>query len=260
MTQTPMLPGWASKAMIVMVVAMLIGGVLVVKRFLEVRPREVPSVVNQPVEDAKATLKAAGFGDSKINQRPDDVVPANNVIDQLPKAGDFLGGRQSVSLVVSTGPSNIKVPSVVGKSSADAIDVLKKLKLNPVVDDTKALPNDAPKGQILSQDPAENEQVPPNTTIHLVPSAGPQGVSVPDFTGKTEDAARDLANSKNLIIVPIRQKDPNGKKNATKPGAAWKQSPAPGTDAKPNAQITVTFEPDAPAGTTTSSAPPAAGN
>ncbi|MBP2706282.1 Stk1 family PASTA domain-containing Ser/Thr kinase [Microbispora sp. RL4-1S] len=64
----------------------------------------IPSVVGIPLEEAQKTLKDAGFR-VKIVQQSSDVVAAGNVIDQSPQAGQKFPPNTTITLTVSSGPS-----------------------------------------------------------------------------------------------------------------------------------------------------------
>lgn len=73
--------------------------------------RDLPSVVGQSIEEAQATLEAAGFG-STVGEAIDAVEPAGTIVAQDPPAGRAPGGT-----VITITPSNgqgVGVPSVSG--------------------------------------------------------------------------------------------------------------------------------------------------
>ncbi|ETK34931.1 Stk1 family PASTA domain-containing Ser/Thr kinase [Microbispora sp. ATCC PTA-5024] len=65
---------------------------------------EVPSVVGLTLADAKSTLTGAGFKVKTVEQ-PSDSVPQGNVIDQAPEPGAKLQQGTTITLTVSSGPS-----------------------------------------------------------------------------------------------------------------------------------------------------------
>jgi serine/threonine-protein kinase len=65
---------------------------------------EVPSVVGLTLGDAKSTLEGAGFKVRSVMQ-PSDTVPEANVIDQAPGGGTNQMPGTTITLTVSSGPS-----------------------------------------------------------------------------------------------------------------------------------------------------------
>ncbi|GIH49236.1 Stk1 family PASTA domain-containing Ser/Thr kinase [Microbispora rosea] len=71
---------------------------------------EVPGVLGQTLEDATQTLKGAGFK-VKSQQRSSDTVPQGSVIDQSPPPGTKLNPGTTITLTVSSGPSQQQPPT-----------------------------------------------------------------------------------------------------------------------------------------------------
>ncbi|MFI5959552.1 Stk1 family PASTA domain-containing Ser/Thr kinase [Cryptosporangium sp. NPDC051539] len=70
----------------------------------------VPDVRGAPVAEATATLKGKGFNVSVRNQ-PSDDQPAGTVISQTPGQGSKRSPNSTITITVSTGPSNSPSPS-----------------------------------------------------------------------------------------------------------------------------------------------------
>ncbi|MCZ8511429.1 Stk1 family PASTA domain-containing Ser/Thr kinase [Paenibacillus filicis] len=79
-------------------------------------------------------------------------------------------------------PSEVLVPSVVGKTLADAQTELKGLQLVPEVAGYEAS-KDVPKDTVIRQDPS-NMKVRANSKVKLTVSSGPQKQKMPDVTKK----------------------------------------------------------------------------
>ncbi|GAB3148399.1 Stk1 family PASTA domain-containing Ser/Thr kinase [Microbispora hainanensis] len=75
-----------------------------VRLYVPLEMTEVPPVLGLTLEDATKTLKGAGFK-VKSQQRPSDTVPQGSVIDQSPQPGTKLNPGTTITLTVSTGPS-----------------------------------------------------------------------------------------------------------------------------------------------------------
>jgi eukaryotic-like serine/threonine-protein kinase len=85
-------------------------------------------------------------------------------------------------------PVQVAVPSVTGKTVAEATTLLTQKGLN--LTSTTQSNNDVPVGKIVKQNPGMNVMVDKDSTVAVVVSGGPGLYSVPDVTGKTESQAR----------------------------------------------------------------------
>ena len=81
----------------------------VVKIYVPMEATELPNVVGQTLEDARATLEGADYK-VRVQEQPSDTVPQGSVISQSPQGGTKLPPGRTVTLVVSTGPRQ-DVPS-----------------------------------------------------------------------------------------------------------------------------------------------------
>ncbi|MDX6294487.1 MAG: eukaryotic-like serine/threonine-protein kinase [Kribbellaceae bacterium] len=88
------------------------------------------------------------------------------------------------------GPVQVAVPSVTGKSVAEATTLLTQKGLQ--LSQTTRSNNTVPVGRIVSQKPDTNVMVDQNSTVAVVVSGGPGLYPVPDVVGKTESQARTL--------------------------------------------------------------------
>jgi beta-lactam-binding protein with PASTA domain/tRNA A-37 threonylcarbamoyl transferase component Bud32 len=142
----------------------------------------IPGLTGLTQDQAKQAAKAAGvqvnFG--KQQSSPD---PKGTVISQNPTAGAFAGAR-SVTLVVSSGPPDVAVPSIQNipwKSAQQALDAAGLI--------AKTLPSETseivPAGYVLRVLPAPGKQVSPDSSVDVVLSSGHAPVAVPDVSKKT---------------------------------------------------------------------------
>ena len=83
---------------------------------------EVPNVSGYSENNAKSALKSAGFTDVTVAYDNSDTVASGLVVRTDPSAGTKTAANQTITVTVSTGPSDkrIDVPYVVGESYSDA--------------------------------------------------------------------------------------------------------------------------------------------
>jgi serine/threonine-protein kinase len=80
----------------------------------------VPEVTRVSREQAQRRIKEAGLEVGKIIEQYDDRIPSGFVIDSEPGAGEQVGKRTQVVLVVSKGPAPAPTPTAGGEGSAEA--------------------------------------------------------------------------------------------------------------------------------------------
>ena len=87
-------------------------------------------------------------------------------------------------------PSRILVPSVVGKTLAEATELIKASNLGVA---TRIQESDSSEldGKVLTQEPSAGASVPRMSVVTLVIAKGPDGIPLPDLTGKTRSEAED---------------------------------------------------------------------
>ncbi|MFD0852622.1 PASTA domain-containing protein, partial [Actinomadura adrarensis] len=114
---------------------------------------EVPDVTGKSYAEAKSQLEAAGF-DVKRESETNDQVPRNNVIRQDPAGGQKVRQKSDVTLWVSAGPSNIKVPDLFNASERSACSQLNSLGLRCKKETQPAPPDrQVAPGQVFQQSP-----------------------------------------------------------------------------------------------------------
>jgi eukaryotic-like serine/threonine-protein kinase len=170
-----------------------------------------------------------------VNQASADV-EKDHVIGTNPAAGAKPKKGSTVKLLVSTGPEQVAVPSVVGKQRNDAENILRDAGFQVQVNEVDA-PDEQP-GTVLDQDPGAGAKVDPGTTVNLTVAKQPQQqlVTVRNVVGFTEDAAKQALESDGLKVKVQDQRPPD----PTKPeGTVVSQSIPPGTQVAQNTEITI---------------------
>ena len=143
----------------------------------------VPQVLGWSYAEASATLKDNGYEVAKEESFSPDV-PAGNVISQSPEAGTDLAKGSVVTLRVSLGAeiTKVRVPNVVGRDQATAIEELMAAGLQPgKVDETT---NEDPSlaGKVCYQSYSVGSYVDSGTVIDMKISTG-VGTSTYNFIG-----------------------------------------------------------------------------
>ena len=140
---------------------------------------EIPDLANKPYVVAKQLLEARGLDvERKIDTHEE--VPRNNVIRSDPGPGQKVPKGETVTLYVSAGPSNIKVPNLYNASQRSACSQLAALGLKCKVMIEPA-PPDKPvaPGQVFAHEPGPDATVAPGDTITIHVAARPSPTPTP---------------------------------------------------------------------------------
>ena len=125
-------------------------------------PVPVPKVVGLEQSDATAALEGEGFIVS-VSEEFSERVDKGVVISQTPARGTDYQPGNSVSIVVSKGPPEFAMPSVVGMSRDGALDKLRSLGL---LVDVSIVPGHA-GAQVVFQEPAAGSIVRAGDLVHI---------------------------------------------------------------------------------------------
>ncbi|HEX2937646.1 MAG TPA: Stk1 family PASTA domain-containing Ser/Thr kinase [Ruminiclostridium sp.] len=130
------------------------------------------------------------------------------------------------------GGTTITVPNLVGQQYND-VKANAKYSGFEIVEKTTEF-NNAPEGQIISQDPQANSKVKKNSKINVVVSKGAQEFTVPDVYGQDKDDAVSTLQSQGFTNVKVQNTNDDSAKNTV-----ISTSPARGEKASKDEEITV---------------------
>jgi serine/threonine-protein kinase len=123
---------------------------------------------------AQAQIQAAGLRFADATETPSATVPAGAVISTDPGGGASVPTNSIVQIVVSTGPEQVDVPNLVGRTEADATAELRNRGLETDVTPQTVPAGDPNAGRVISQDPASGATVDLGSTVRItVGVAGP---------------------------------------------------------------------------------------
>jgi serine/threonine-protein kinase len=189
----------------------------------------VPQVIGQTLDSARVEIGAKNLG-VDVKRRADPA-PADTVIDQVPGAGTKVDRDSTVTLIVSNGPTTVKMPDVVGLPLHDARARLKRAGLR--VDVTREPSGSVNKGIVIRSDPGPDRLTERGSSVTVFVSTGPQQVTVPDLLGRDEQDA--VAQLRDLHLSPeIREK------SSDKPqGTVVDQTPTAGIAVAEGTTVTI---------------------
>ncbi|CAB4914201.1 unannotated protein [freshwater metagenome] len=158
----------------------------------------IPDVTGLSAAQARRRLENAGLR-VRVREKASEDVKKGEAIETIPAAGQELARGSTVTLVVSSGPEKLDVPSVVGQQQADAQTTL--ITAGFKVEFTEREDAKAEPGTVLAQSPAAGKQALKGSTVQLVIATRPAFVTVPDTVGDDEATALRRLEALGLIVV-----------------------------------------------------------
>ncbi|MFE3323997.1 Stk1 family PASTA domain-containing Ser/Thr kinase [Streptomyces sp. NPDC059176] len=181
---------------------------------------EVPQLIGKPFKEAQQLGKNAGVtvvqsGEDRCDQ------PKGSVCSQNPGTGKMKEG-ETISVVVSQGAPQVKVPDVTEKSEENARAVLKKEGFQI---DTKSVESDQEPGTVVSQTPSGGTQAEKGATVTLE-IAKKVTEPVPDVVGQQFDAANGQLTTLGYKVErrDVDSEQPAGEVIAQNPTAGSKEA------------------------------------
>jgi eukaryotic-like serine/threonine-protein kinase len=177
----------------------------------------VPQVVGKQAPDAAAELVNAGLKPEVKRVQSDQEVGL--VVRQDPEAKQKIEKGSVVNLFVSSGPGQVTVPDVTGKTQEDAIKELRKAGLFATIHDEHSTTVD--EGRVIKTEPIALHQVDKGSRVDVYVSSGPEIVTVPAVVGKDQaDAKGDLEDAGLRVTVHKEESDqPKDRVTGQDPGA-----------------------------------------
>lgn len=142
----------------------------------------VPDLAGLTLDEARALLEQARLRPGTVTEVAGEAAKGT-VAGQSPAGGTSADPGTGVDIQLSTGPADVAVPDLVGKTVEEAQAALAGVPLRIVQVDSEATASG--NGTVVRQDPAPGTRVPPGTGITLVrgvatsPAAAPVPVPPP---------------------------------------------------------------------------------
>ena len=152
----------------------------------------VSSVEGSLYDDAAATLAAQDLLVLRVYEKS-DTIPEGVVIRQEPAAGTQVSANTPVTLYVSSGATEVMVPSLVGQTEASAVAMIEAQGLT-VGTITVVSSANIPEGTVIASDPVANSKLPLGSIVNLVLSDGT--VQIPDVRNL------DVVEARNILTAP----------------------------------------------------------
>jgi beta-lactam-binding protein with PASTA domain len=191
----------------------------------------VPEVTGETQAAAVTTLKRAGL-EPAVSLSANAHVPSGLVIGTTPPRGTIVSKGSHVSVFVSSGPGTLPLPNVEGKTSAEALKILRAKGFQPSTQSQSSETVD--KGLVISTNPSADAVAQVGAPVSVLVSSGPQEVSVPNVAGETQAAATSTLAAAGLKVSTTKREV-----SEPAPGTVISQSPAAGSELKVGGQVTI---------------------
>ena len=145
----------------------------------------------------------------------------------------------TVTLEVSRGPGDVRVPSVENLPQAQAVRELNKVHLKVNLDEEHS--DRVREGFAIRTVPKEGTLVTKDTRIRLFVSSGPSKVTVPDVVGLSRESAETQLGGAGLEVA-VREQESD-----RTPGEVLAQSPTGGTHVDKGTRVNITVAKAKPA-------------
>jgi len=186
---------------------------------LDPRKNQMDLGLDLPVEPIREKVRKKVKEDIPV-QAPEPVVETTKEIrrkeEKKQRASKRVRRNRKVALILAValgvggwwtlvGPgSRVVVPSIVGGTFDEAVNVISPLGLTAVVVENR-FDEEVPKSKIIESIPAGGGKVDAGGTVKLIVSKGPERYSVPMTTGLTPEAAQAALKKFPLLVGKINE-------------------------------------------------------
>jgi len=128
----------------------------------------IPDVTNSSQAAATSLLSGDPYNLSvTVQQEESSTVPAGQVIRTEPAANTVVNPGSSITLVVSSGVTQVRVPTVEGLLEAAAVSQLQAVGLTSKVEYINVAFGDPSAGRVIAQTPSAGQLVDPGSQVRL---------------------------------------------------------------------------------------------
>ncbi len=182
----------------------------------------IPDVAGLDVPAATKQIADVGLTSTQ-RQQASDTVAAGVVVGTNPSAGTDVAKQSTVTILVSTGPAEVTVPSVLNMTVEAATAALEKVGLQVT---TIEVDSPKPVGTVVKQDPKPGIAAKSGDTVTLSVSKGTTKVSVPNVTGSDVSTAKADIVQAGLVVGSVSEDDGT---SGQSPGTVVSQDPSGGS-------------------------------
>lgn len=183
-------------------------------------------------KEAKTKLEDEGF-EVTVKEEFSDTVEKGKVISQSPGANSLGNKGDTVTITVSKGKEQVKVPNLANKTKDEAVKALTDAGL-VAGDVTEEVSDTVEKGKVIKQGTAADTEVEKGTKVDFVISTGKKKVKVTKVVGATKETAVTALEALGLKVTVVEEE------STQTTGTVIKQSIAENTEVEQGTAITIT--------------------
>ncbi|MBQ8741257.1 MAG: Stk1 family PASTA domain-containing Ser/Thr kinase [Clostridia bacterium] len=193
----PILAGIASA----LIIALIVLGIIFIPKLLKNTGAEIecPKFIGMTIEEVKQHANFNSF-DIEWEYTASEDYDIGVVCDQSQSAGKKLKNGAAITLYVSTGQTNVKVPDVYGKTESYAVS---ELKSKGFVTNVKEVADDEVEaGLVIKTEPARTTVMAEGAEITVYVSTGKatKMLDIPNVVGLTEEKAKADIEKLGLVV------------------------------------------------------------
>ena len=211
--------------------ALALAGFAIFKAATKADPVEVPRVAGLDVERATQRLERKGFEVETRDVR--NKKDPGTVLGSDPAQGKTVDEGSTVTLIVSSGPGEVTVPTVEGFSESRAQKALAKVGFKYQTKEQAS--TSVPAGRVIRTSPPGGTDAPYGERIALVVSSGPEQVEVPGVVGLTLSSASNALEARGLSVSVSEAESDKPKDEVLQ------QNPVSGTKVEEGATVRLTI-------------------
>jgi beta-lactam-binding protein with PASTA domain/tRNA A-37 threonylcarbamoyl transferase component Bud32 len=195
---------------------------------------KVPNVGGMTAAVARKAIESAGLKVGNVDTKPDDTVEEGKVVSTDPAIGASVPKGQAVDIVLSAGPTLVKVPPVVALTEGEAIAALQAAGFDVALPIQREFTDKYDAGFVSQQEPLANSSAPKGSKVTIYVSKGVEMVPVPYVVDKTKADAITALQKAGFTVAPKDQF------SATVPiGKVVDQKPAGGGKAPNGSEVII---------------------
>ncbi len=203
----------------------------------------VPAFVGLTLTEAQTVAAREHLDLHTIARRTDYRAAKDQVLGQLPAAGEHVREGRSIDIILSDGVPTVKVPNVEAVSQRDASVALENAHL-VAGSVTSRVETDVTAGIVLDQRPDAFTEVPAGSKVDLVIASGRPLEYAPNFVGYPASFAAAAAREAGIGLdkITVLAIAPNAKPK----GVIVAEDPPAGSPLLPNQRISLQVSGGAP--------------